>query len=605
MCFGEIISSAMGSNLSTQHSAKWRIKIKKMLNNQKTILKLFAICLLIGLNSCTNDLYEDNITEKKEAVVKNISLKDLPKQENNKLFEKVNQIRFKKENTQGKKNHDSINGFYFDDQNGKLIEYGDGYKSYTFQVYNNKGDDKIQNILFSKKRNGEFDAYLVKYSFTEKELNTFTKKQLEKQKVEFIKISAKAILQKQQIVCIDYMSWTSYPIDQGDLTGNYGYTGHWVLTKSVCQNIDYTESGSIGSTGWGTGSFNTGSGSTGNNNGSGISTTPVVTQGTTFINSLPSLTKEGVLGLTAEAQQLIFSYLANHNFDSPTQTIVKNALINMKLYWFEEQSLETHTNVFKYLFQNGFSSQSVTFINQCITRISQNPTVYTSITPFLIEKQIIDTNLDPCPKGVMEQLKNTTNTDIANVLAKLGANSLYTVNIVMKPATTYAEAQKISKYNYEIRVDRDRHTDGTKLFKATALIHEVIHAYFLSILDDYNTTPSTALPSFPELFEVYVKKAHPTSTDKQDAQHLAMANKYVDAMASALQEYDANYLIDYQVYKDLAWGGLSGTPIFNETYPLGSAENTRILNRYRAESSGHAVEQGTSNQQTPVGKPCN
>jgi hypothetical protein len=223
----------------------------------------------------------------------------------------------------------------------------------------------------------------------------------------------------------------------------------------------------------------------------------------------------------------------------------------------------------------------------------------------IIEEKIDNTQLDPCPKEVMEKLKNTTNADIASVLAKLGANSLYTVNIVMKPATTYAEAQKISKYNYEIRVDQDRHTDGTKLFKATALIHEVIHAYFLSILDDYNTTPSTALPSFPELFEVYVKKAHPTSTDKQDAQHLAMANKYVDAMASALQEYDANYLIDYQVYKDLAWGGLSGTPIFNETYPLGSAENTRILNRYRAESSGHAVEQGTSNQQTPVGKPCN
>lgn len=59
----------------------------------------------------------------------------------------------------------------------------------------------------------------------------------------------------------------------------------------------------------------------------------------------------------------------------------------------------------------------------------------------------------------------------------------------MKPAATYAETQKISKYNYEIRVDRDKYTDGTRLFKATALIHEVIHVYFLSILDDYTNTP--------------------------------------------------------------------------------------------------------------------
>lgn len=222
-----------------------------------------------------------------------------------------------------------------------------------------------------------------------------------------------------------------------------------------------------------------------------------------------------------------------------------------------------------------------------------------------IEDNIDDTLLDPCPKGVMEQLKNTTNTDIANILAKLGANSIYTVNMVMKPAGTYAETQRISKYNYEIRVDRDRYTDGTKLFKATALIHEIIYAYFLSIVDDYNNNPSTALPSFPELFEAYVLKEYPNSTDKQDAQHKVMADRYVDAMASALQEYDANYLIDYQVYKDLAWGGLKDAPIFDKTFPPASTEGNRIKNRYGCESIGRAVELGTPNEQKPVGKPCN
>lgn len=233
---------------------------------------------------------------------------------------------------------------------------------------------------------------------------------------------------------------------------------------------------------------------------------------------------------------------------------------------------------------------------------SSTPALTTTQT---IEKNIDDSQLDPCPKAVFEKLKNASESDIADILKKLGANTAYTVNMVMKPAATYAETQRISKYNYEIRVDRSRHSDGTTLFKATALIHEVIHAYFLSLLDDYNYTPSTALPTFPELFEIYVKKENPTSTEKTDAQHLAMANKYVDAMASALLEYDGNYIINYQVYKDLAWGGLIETPIFDATFPPGSTESIRIKNRYRTESSGHAVEQGTPNQQSPVGKPCN
>ena len=221
-----------------------------------------------------------------------------------------------------------------------------------------------------------------------------------------------------------------------------------------------------------------------------------------------------------------------------------------------------------------------------------------------IEDQIDDSKLDPCLKAIMDQLKNTTNNDIALILKKLGANSIYEVNMVMKPAGTYGETQKMAKYNYEIRIDRERYTNSTTLFKATTLIHEMIHAYFLSIIDDYNYTPSTNVANFPELFEAYVLKTYPNSGDKQDAQHKEMAIRYVDAMASALQVYDANFTVPYEVYQDLAWGSLSAAPIFDKTYPPGTIENKRILNRYGAESSGHAIDQGTPNQQTPVGKPC-
>lgn len=224
-----------------------------------------------------------------------------------------------------------------------------------------------------------------------------------------------------------------------------------------------------------------------------------------------------------------------------------------------------------------------------------------------IVDSIDDSELDECPKDVMSKLKYSGNLDIAFVLQSLGASTDYKVNLVMKSASSYAETQRISKYNYEIRVDRTQSTDGTKLFKAAVLLHEIIHAHFLSLVDYYNSTPTTFSlnTSFPDLFEAYVKSKYPNSTDKQDAQHLEIAKYYVEAMAMTLQQYDANFNTSYQVYKDLAWGTLKDAPIFSKTYLPGSEESIRISNRYKAEALGRAVDQGTPNEQAPVGKPCN
>ena len=72
-----------------------------------------------------------------------------------------------------------------------------------------------------------------------------------------------------------------------------------------------------------------------------------------------------------------------------------------------------------------------------------------------IEDQIDDSKLDPCTKGVMEQLKNTTNYDIAKVLAKLGADgSVYNTTMISAVAPSGKPAQTIrtSAYNYKIYI---------------------------------------------------------------------------------------------------------------------------------------------------------
>ena len=47
------------------------------------------------------------------------------------------------------------------------------------------------------------------------------------------------------------------------------------------------------------------------------------------------------------------------------------------------------------------------------------------------------------PKRVYEKLKNATNSDIAAMLKKLGANKIYNMTMKMEPTNiAYAEAQR-------------------------------------------------------------------------------------------------------------------------------------------------------------------
>jgi hypothetical protein len=220
----------------------------------------------------------------------------------------------------------------------------------------------------------------------------------------------------------------------------------------------------------------------------------------------------------------------------------------------------------------------------------------------------------------MAKLMNTQQIDIANILKKLGTN-LGKYNVVVKSGTPLGGAAGSTsytypntKFNYTITATKD-YTSSTKLYKASILLHELVHANFLSIVDDYNTKPNTSekydLNSFPSLFQAFCDKQYPPSaTTAINAHHEEMANKYVDAIASALQEYNTGIPLPFgttpnQIYTDLAWAGLNKTPVFESKFTVGSAERERIINRLSCEASGRIVGSGTLNQQSPVGKPCN
>jgi hypothetical protein len=584
----------------------------------KWIVRLLFLIVFFTFSSCEKDLYDEAIQQKSRLTIKKISLDELSKTDNAKLFKTVDLISLKKKDEHSKIVYDSKNKFYFDDANGKEIETSDGYKSFTFQIYTSHNDSlaKVENVLFTEKSNGEYDAYRVKYDFTEKELETLSKDELSKLKVEYTYITTSSKpnkTSKASYNCFEISEWSSYPAHQGDLKGDFGYDGEWVVLAVVCgktnTEIQTSTDTGTGNSGWSTGTFsNTGSGNTnGSTTSGGVYTSPVITPGVQFINSLNFDTKENISMLSNDAQKIVFDYLTVNSFSDASKARAKYILDHFNFFWISEQPLGTDVTIFNYLSQNGFSPESGSYIDSSITRMSQNPTFFNSIKPFLIEKQIDDTQLDTCLKEVMGQLKKATNSDIASVLAKFAANSTYSVTMkmgTMVKASSFAETQKISQNNYLITFAQDTYTGTTKLYKATALLHEIIHAYMLSVVDDYNTYPTNApFADFPELFKLYVEKNNSNSTAY--AHHEDMAYKYVDAIASALEDYQANTgvpssLADKQVFLDMAWSGLQGTDVFNKKFPLGSDDKKRIDARIGAEQNG-VYSQG----QYAIGKPCN
>lgn len=104
---------------------------------------------------------------------------------------------------------------------------------------------------------------------------------------------------------------------------------------------------------------------------------------------------------------------------------------------------------------------------------------------------------------------------------------------------------------------------------------------------------------------------HGNVKEKLNIHYKQMATDYAAAIAASLKKYaiatgtSSNYPNLDQICSDLAWGGLQEAPVFSVLFPEGSAERSRILNRFICEQIGNPYGSGTPNVQSPVGQPCN
>jgi hypothetical protein len=228
--------------------------------------------LMILFISCEKELYVNEI-KKNEITVKNFSLKDLEPLLVSKINRKIEKIK----NVDSEQNkNEYIEGLdvYIDTENGQMI-IENGKTSYTFPIYDlNSPDEKIRNLVFKPEINGDLITYLVKYNFTKEELDTMSSQQILQDSTEFFSIDFDDERITMDIFCVDTQQLQVVPINQGDLTGEFGTQLIWITISSQCSWMSTDTGGGYNYSGntYTQGSSTLGGGGTNSNT---VATTPL------------------------------------------------------------------------------------------------------------------------------------------------------------------------------------------------------------------------------------------------------------------------------------------------------------------------------------------
>jgi hypothetical protein len=242
-----------------------------------------------------------------------------------------------------------------------------------------------------------------------------------------------------------------------------------------------------------------------------------------------------------------------------------------------------------------------------------------------IEDNINGNALDPCTKAVLDKMKSLQQSDIASMINRFNPPaSPFNINMSVgqikdnDPAVWAQTTPVNGLYTNVNMVFSQDYINGvgnvnrpTDLSIATTMAHEIIHAYLISLLEEDKNCGTQGICDFPTVYDAYVE--YTISKDKNNtllarAHHELIANNYVYSIAATIQEFHTGKTVNsgfpYQVYLDIAWGGLQGTYIFNETYPNDPThknykDRERILGRINAEKFGS--EYGIY---APLGTPC-
>ncbi len=576
----------------------------------KICLIVITSCFGFMFNSCEKDFYNETYEENQKPIIKNISLKEIYNLNiDSKLIQTVEQLK-QKQKLKSKLVYNSQFDFYIDDEKGILYEK-DGIKSYTFQIFRENENDKIENIVFVINQANKIEIFNTKYTLTpiqiedlsqdkpitlnnlsnNFEINTLSLKNDKEPCYREAIYSEPASTNSQGQVTFSWVSVIRVLIPCPDdvSTGNTNTSG----TNSEYNPLGNSSSpfypNNAGNDTTTSGGGNNSSGNNGGNVNPPIITTPIVTA-VSFAEAKLRKTFTDKLN----PQQLSFFNLLTN--------IEK---LNFFGFLFVESITPENTDEDGLWNVTSYSSSAISFAKDVINRMIASPGVFKSLTPFIIERKIrIDFALSPCAKNIISKIKDTNQSDFAFIIAKLGdSNSAYTVNINSVPpnqdhlAQTYFVNLNLDNINLDLTTEHL--TTGTQLAIATTILHEFVHAYFLSLAAD-NLMNGTNFPNnLNYLWSQYVYKLS-GNINPNIAQHNQIASTYINAIGLALSQFDSNTQ-PLQFYQDLAWGGLIGTIPFNN---LTQEEKDRITANVAAEEKNTSIDiNGTV--AAPIGVPCN
>jgi len=456
----------------------------------KTFLQNFRFLLLmILLLILSNCQVEENITIKNASP--NYSIKNLTQNEiatNLKIVENINALSKNKNNAIGKTITYNELGFTVRTDFAKYIEKGE-YNSYTFSTVQ-KYNENIKNVLFSMNENGEYDAFLVTYSYSKQELlNSSPNELIEKTTITPININLKkSSTAKIKIMAPIWVCKYEYEyIDTGDLRGWGNEQYEWVLKFSECVVINaeiigssntnasntttYTTSGTVAYTGAG---------------GGGIATTPT-----------PSMYDDDEL--------------------------VKISVVKTKLNVGGQQSRFLDQNgqiafeVYDYITNEMFSNESIIFSKEIINQMILNPGLYFNINPSSKSPSNIDlSKVTPSTwdtnepnhelkvkfKCIFDKLIQSPKfkglfVDMFGENKRL--NVIFDIANVPKNASGNTKPDENNPLNNTIIIDTDLLRNGDNIAIVKTIIHECIHAYLNVKLCD----PSIGM-SIPTLTDMEV-----------------------------------------------------------------------------------------------------
>ena len=237
-----------------------------------------------------------------------------------------------------------------------------------------------------------------------------------------------------------------------------------------------------------------------------------------------------------------------------------------------------------------------------------------------LENRIIISNLDDCSNGVLNKLKSLTQSNINMMINHFDStSSKFNINIslgtVSDPNDLAQTKAGSSNYNVNMVLNED-YINGvgntnrpTDLSIATTIVHEMIHAYLISLIGENIACGASEICDFPTIYEAYVQQQiNKNQNILVNAHHELIAKNYVNVIAAAIQEFKTGIPVVLgnasQEYTDLAMSGLWGTTFFNKKYPndpnnANYNERQRIIKRVQAEKIG-----GQFGPISPIGTPC-